>query len=38
MKDYHVLSLEGDDPMTSPVKDHGVALDIKDVPWARRQM
>lgn len=38
MKDFHVLSLEGDDPMMSPVKDHGVALDIKDVPWARRQM
>ena len=38
MKDYHVLSLEGPDPMTSPVKDNGVALDIKDVPWARRQL
>lgn len=38
MKDYHVLSLEGDDPITSPVKDHGVVLDIKDVLWARRQM
>ena len=38
MKDYHVLSLEGNDPMTSPVKDNGVALDIKDVPWARRQL
>ena len=38
MKDYHVLSLEGPDPMTSPVKDNGVALDIKDIPWARRQL
>lgn len=38
MKDYHVLSLEGDDPMTSPIKDWGVILDIKDVPWARRQL
>ncbi len=38
MKDYHVLTIEGDDPMTSPVKDWGVALDIKDVPWARRQL
>ena len=38
MKDYHVLTIEGDDPMTSPVVDHGVALDIKDVPWARRQL
>lgn len=38
MKDYHVLSLEGDDPLTSPVVDHGKALDIKDIPWARRQL
>lgn len=38
MKDYHVLSIEGDDPMTSPVKDWGKVLDIKDVKWARRQM
>ena len=38
MKDYHVLSIEGDDPMTSPVKDWGKVLDIQDVPWARRQL
>lgn len=38
MKDYHVLSIEGNDPMTSPVKDHGVILDVKDVPWAEKQM
>ncbi|MBQ3872973.1 MAG: glycoside hydrolase family 43 protein [Bacteroidales bacterium] len=38
MKDYHVLSIEGPDPMTSPVKDHGNALDIKDVSWAGRQL
>ncbi len=38
MKDYHVLSLEGDDPMTSPVKDNGVALKREDVKWAGRQM
>lgn len=38
MKDYHVLSIEGDDPMSSPVKDHGVILDVKDVPWAEKQM
>ena len=38
MKDYHVLSLEGDDPMTSPIKDWGNVLDIKDSPWARRQL
>ncbi len=35
MQDYHVLSL--DDP-DSPAVDHGVALHIKDVPWAERQM
>ncbi len=35
MQDYHVLSL--DDP-ESPAVDHGVALHIKDVPWAERQM
>lgn len=35
MKDYHVFSM---DTMGGPVTDHGVALDIKDVPWAGRQM
>lgn len=35
MKDYHVFSMEN---MDGPVTDHGVALDIKDVPWAKRQM
>src|SRR5690349_16805067 len=35
MKDYHVLSM---DKMGGKVTDHGVALDIKDVPWAGRQM
>lgn len=35
MQDYHVLSL--DNPQ-SPAVDHGVALHIKDVPWAERQM
>lgn len=38
MKDYHVLSLEGDDPMTSPFKDNGMALTVEQVPWARRHM
>ncbi|MFW9602842.1 MAG: family 43 glycosylhydrolase, partial [Prevotella sp.] len=28
----------GDDPMTAPVTDHGVILDVKDVPWAEKQM
>jgi hypothetical protein len=35
MKDYHVLSM---DTIGGEVTDHGVALDIKDVPWAGRQM
>jgi hypothetical protein len=35
MKDYHVLSM---DSIGGQVTDHGVALDIKDVPWAGRQM
>jgi len=35
MEDYHVLSM---DSPTSKAVDHGVALHIKDVPWAERQM
>jgi hypothetical protein len=35
MRDYHVFSM---DRIPGPVVDHGVALDIKDVPWAGRQM
>lgn len=35
MRDYHVLSM---DKIGGPVKDHGVALDLKDVPWASRQL
>jgi hypothetical protein len=35
MRDYHVLSMER---VGAPVIDHGVALDITDVPWAGRQM
>jgi hypothetical protein len=35
MKDYHVFSMED---VEGEVTDHGVALDIKDVPWAGRQM
>lgn len=35
MKDYRVLSME---KPGGPVTEHGVALDIKDVPWAGRQM
>lgn len=35
MKDYHILSL---DSLNGEVTDHGVALDIRDVPWVGRQM
>ena len=36
MKDYHVLSIDGDDPMTSPVTDHGKVLGVEDTKWASR--
>ena len=35
MMDYHILSL---DSVGGPVTDHGVALHIKDIPWAGRQL
>lgn len=35
MKDYHVYSM---DRIGGPVTDHGVILDIADVPWAGRQL
>jgi beta-xylosidase len=35
MRDYHVFSIESID---GPVTDHGVALDLKDIPWAGRQL
>ncbi|QCR23111.1 glycoside hydrolase family 43 protein [Pontibacter sp. SGAir0037] len=35
MRDYHVLSM---DRVGGEVTDHGVALDIKDIPWAGRQL
>jgi hypothetical protein len=35
MRDYRVLSM---DKIDGPVTVHPVALDIKDVPWAARQM
>lgn len=35
MRDYHVFSMK---KIGGKVKDHGVALDIKNVPWAGRQM
>ncbi|MCK9826173.1 hypothetical protein NOCD_22035, partial [Nocardioides cavernae] len=35
MRDYRVLSM---DRIGGPVKINGVALDVKDVPWASQQM
>ena len=35
MKDYHVLSM---DDIDGVVTGHGVVLDIKDIPWAGRQL
>jgi hypothetical protein len=35
MKDYHVFSM---DRVGGPVTDHGVALDLAGVPWAKRQL
>lgn len=35
MRDYHILSI---DSIGGEVTDHGVALDIKDIPWAGRQL
>jgi hypothetical protein len=35
MRDYHVYSLQAPD---KKIKDHGVVLDIKQVPWAGKQL
>jgi len=35
MEDYHVISMDCPD---SQAIDHGIALHVKDVPWAERQM
>ncbi len=35
MKDYHILSM---DSINGKATDNGVALDIKDIPWAGRQL
>lgn len=35
MMDYHVLSM---DSIRGKVTDHGIALHIKDIPWAQRQL
>lgn len=35
MRDYHVFSM---DDIDGEVIDHGVVLDIKDIPWAEAGM
>lgn len=35
MRDYHVFSM---DDIDGEVTDHGVALDVKDIPWSGRQL
>lgn len=35
MKDFHIFSM---DAIDGKVTDHGVALDVKDIPWAGRQL
>ena len=36
MQDYHVYST--DDIMNGEIVDHGVVLEVKDIPWAGRQL
>lgn len=35
MRDYHVFSM---DDIDGEVTDHGVALDVEDIPWSGRQL
>lgn len=35
MKDYHVFSM---DDVDGPITDHGVVLDVANIPWAGRQL
>ncbi len=35
MRDYHIFSM---DSVGGKVTDHGVALSVKDIPWAGRQL
>jgi len=35
MKDYHVFSM---DDIEGAVTDHGIVLEVKDIPWAGRQL
>lgn len=36
MEDYHVLSMNS--PTDATATDHGIALHLKDVPWAKQQL
>jgi len=36
MKDYHVFSM--DDVENGEITDHGMVLEVKDIPWAGRQL
>ena len=35
MRDYHVLSMDGD---SGEAIDHGIALSVDDIPWAEKQL
>jgi hypothetical protein len=35
MRDYHILSM---DSVSATIKDNGIGLDIKDIPWAGKQL
>jgi beta-xylosidase len=35
MRDYHIFSM---DSVGGKITDHGVALDLKNIPWAKRQL
>ncbi len=35
MRDYHVFSM---DEINGEVTDHGVVIDVKDIPWGGRQL
>jgi hypothetical protein len=35
MKDYHAFSM---DDINGPIKNHGKILDLKDIPWASKQL
>jgi hypothetical protein len=38
MQDYHVFSLDGADPLTATVTDHGMVLSVEQISWSGRQL